>query len=313
VTSVRRGDSAADVLRRADLAMYSAKVSTSSRVVDFTEGLAQQAERRSRLSTDLAGAADRGELHLVYQPLYRLGDGALTGAEALLRWTHPLWGAVPPDEFIPIAEECGQISSVGAWVLEQAVGQVSAWERAGRHLPCLYVNVSAVEFTADLSVRVGDVLRRNDVDGRRLVLEVTESQVPGLGANGTMQELRASGVRIALDDFGAGYSSLAQLARLPVDVLKIDRDLLSNIGDSTGRAVMDAVIGLARALGLATVAEGIEDLGQAADASNAGVDVGQGFLFRRPELPDVLATLLPTAETVLPILPLQPSLAVDSH
>jgi diguanylate cyclase (GGDEF)-like protein len=312
VTSVRHGDSAADVLRRADLAMYSAKKSTSSRVVDFSEGLAQQAERRSRLSNDLVGAMDRGELHLVYQPLYRLGDGALAGAEALLRWTHPLWGAVPPDEFIPIAEECGQISIVGAWVLEEAVGQVTAWERAGRYLPCLYVNVSALEFTADLSVRVADVLRRQDVDGSRLVLEVTESQVPGLAANGAMQALRASGVRIALDDFGAGYSSLAQLARLPVDVLKIDRDFLRTIGDSTGRAVMDAVIGLARALGLGTVAEGIEDLGQAAEVSNAGVDLGQGFLFRRPEEPDVLAALLPTVEPVLPVLPLEPSLAVDS-
>jgi EAL domain-containing protein (putative c-di-GMP-specific phosphodiesterase class I) len=136
--------------------------------------------------------------------------------------------------------------------------------------------------------------------------------VPGLAANGAMQALRASGVRIALDDFGAGYSSLAQLARLPVDVLKIDRDFLRTIGDSTGRAVMDAVIGLARALGLGTVAEGIEDLGQAAEVSNAGVDLGQGFLFRRPEEPDVLAALLPTVEPVLPVLPLEPSLAVDS-
>jgi diguanylate cyclase (GGDEF)-like protein len=293
LTSVRPGDSAADVLRRADLAMYSAKRSSTSRVVDFSEGLAQQAERRSRLSTDLVGATERGEMHLLYQPLYRLGDGELAGAEALLRWTHPLWGVVPPDEFIAIAEEDGRIAAVGDWVLEQAVGQVAAWEREGRHLPCLYVNVSAGEFTAELPQRVADVLQAHAVPADRLLLEITETQLPGLSANGALHQLRASGVRIALDDFGAGSSSLAQLARLPVDVLKIDRDLLGTVGDGTGRAVLDAVIGLARALGLSTVAEGVEDLGQAAEASNAGVDLGQGYLFRRPELPHVVAPLLP--------------------
>jgi len=310
LTSVRDDDSAADVLRRADLAMYSAKRSTSSHVVDFSEGLAQQAERRSRLSSDLAGAIDRGELHLVYQPLYRLHDGELVGAEALLRWTHPLWGTVPPDEFIPLAEESGQISAVGSWVLQSAIGQVAAWERAGRYLPCLSVNVSAVEFTADLPDRVRAVLREHGLDPGRLMLEVTESQLPGLAANGAMRRLRASGVRIALDDFGAGYSNLAQLARLPVDVLKIDRDVIRNIGDSAGRAVMDAVIGLALALNLSTVVEGIEDLSQAAEASNAGVDLGQGYLFRRPEPPQVIAALLPS-DAGAALGRLDASLAVD--
>jgi hypothetical protein len=127
----------------------------------------------------------------------------------------------------------------------------------------------------------------------RLTFEITESQLPVLGANRPMRHLRESGVQIALDDFGTGYSSLAQLARLPVDILKIDRDFIRNLGESAGRPVMDAIISLSKALGLTTVAEGIEDLGQAAEASNAGIDIGQGYLFSRPLTVDDFALRLP--------------------
>jgi diguanylate cyclase (GGDEF)-like protein len=296
LTTTRDGDSAAAVLRRADLAMYDAKRASGSRVSVFTPALAQESDRRHLLAADLARAVERDELRLVYQPLYRLSDGTLAGAEALLRWTHPLFGAVPPDEFIPLAEETGHIHAIGGWVLERAVQQVSAWERAGRHLPRLFVNVSAVQFTDALPAAVADVLDRNLIGPDRLTLEITESQLPGLSVNEPMHRLRAAGVLIALDDFGAGYSSLAQLARLPVDVLKIDRDFIRNLGESAGRSVMDAVINLAKALGLSTVAEGIEDLGQAAEASNAGVDLGQGYLFSRPVDADALELRLPPTE-----------------
>jgi diguanylate cyclase (GGDEF)-like protein len=292
VAALRDGDAPADVLHRADLAMYSAKRDASCRVAVFRQSMAQQADRRHLLCADLAGAVVRGELHIVYQPLYRLGDGTLAGAEALLRWTHPLFGSVPPDEFIPLAEETGDIHAIGGWVLDHAIEQTARWQRDGRYLPQLFVNVSAAQFVDDLPGHVAAVLERHGLQADRLTLEITESQLPGLAVNDAMLELRQSGVRIALDDFGAGYSSLAQLARLPVDILKIDRDFIRNLGETAGRPVMDAVINLARALGLTTVAEGIEDLGQAAEASNAGVDFGQGYLFSRPELPAALGARL---------------------
>jgi diguanylate cyclase (GGDEF)-like protein len=293
VAALREGDAPAHVLHRADLAMYSAKRDAACRVAVFSESMAQQADRRHLLSADLSGAVARGELHIVYQPLYRLGDGTLAGAEALLRWTHPLFGVVPPDEFIPLAEETGDIHAIGGWVLDNAIKQTAQWEGSGRYLPQLFVNVSAAQFTDELPGHVAEVLDRHGLLADRLTLEITETQLPGLAVNGAMLALRQSGVHIALDDFGAGYSSLAQLARLPVDILKIDRDFIRNLGETAGRPVMDAVINLARALGLTTVAEGIEDLGQAAEASNAGVDVGQGYLFSRPERPDALVVRLP--------------------
>lgn len=293
IAATRDDDGAADVLHRADLAMYSAKTASGRRIALFTEGLAQQAERRHLLTSDLSGAVARGEMRLVYQPLYQLADGSLAGAETLLRWTHPLFGVVAPDEFIPLAEDTGDITAIGAWVLEQSVAQVAAWERSHRYLPRLFVNIGAAQFTEEFASQVQEALSRHGVSATRLTLEITESQVPGLAVNETMTVLRSSGVQIALDDFGAGYSSLAQLARLPVDVLKIDRDFICNLGEAAGRAVMDAVINLAKALGLMTVAEGIEDLGQAAEASNAGVDYGQGYLFSRPEAPDALERRLP--------------------
>lgn len=300
IAAVRPDDSPADVLHRADLAMYSAKASPGCRVAAFTEGLAQQAERRHLLTSDLAGVAARQEMHLLYQPLYRLADGSLIGAEVLLRWIHPLFGIVRPDEFIPLAEDAGHIDALGGWVLEQAIGQAATWQRSGRYLPRLFVNVSAAQFTAGFARQVQVALERHGIPAERLTLEITESQVPGLAANRTMTELRASGVQIALDDFGAGYSSLAQLARLPVDVLKIDRDFVRNLGETAGRAVLDAVINLAKALGLGTVAEGIEDLAQAAEASNAGVDFGQGYLFSRPEPADEIERRLPLLGAAAP-------------
>jgi len=305
VSVLRPGDAAADPLRRADLAMYSAKRSSTCRLALFTDDMAGEADRRHLLVSALPGATGRGEMRLVYQPLYRLNDGTLAGAEALLRWTHPLLGAVPPDEFIPLAEDTGYINQIGLWVLEQSVAQMARWEHEGRFLARLFVNVAAVQFTDDLPGQVARVLHRHGLQAARLTVEITESQLPGLGVNQAMRRLRESGVHVALDDFGSGYSSLAQLARLPVDILKIDREFITNLGEEAGRPVMDAIVNLAKALGLATVAEGIEDLGQAAEANNAGIDFAQGYLFSRPVPGDELAARLPrvSAEPALTVTP----------
>jgi diguanylate cyclase len=282
IATLRPGDSAADVLRHADLAMYAAKRTEQTNVALFTDSLAQTVERRNLLSAALAGAHLRGEMQLVYQPLFGLRDGALYGAEALLRWTHPLFGPVPPYEFIALAEETGDIRDIGLWVLDTALAQLAAWERAGRHLPTLFVNTAATQFTRRFPSQVKELLQRHAVPADRLTLEITESQLPNLDTNNHMQQLRVSGVRIALDDFGTGYSSLAQLTQLPVDLLKIDRDFIRNLDSTHGRAVLDAITSLAKALRVATVAEGIEDVGQAAEAANVGIDYAQGYLLGHP-------------------------------
>jgi diguanylate cyclase (GGDEF)-like protein len=304
IAVVQAGDRPADVLRRADLAMYSAKRRHDRRVAVFEHAMAEASDRRSLLSAALDGAVARGEMALYYQPVVRPGDGRLTGAEALLRWTHPVLGSVPPDEFIPLAEDTGCISAIGSWVLETAIAQVARWEAEGRYLPRIYVNTAASQFTGSLADEVCSMLARHHVGPHRLTLEITETQLPGLAVNASMQQLRRNGVQIALDDFGSGYSSLARISRLPVDVLKIDRQLIHDLDAPSGRPVLDAIVGLARALGVETVAEGIENSSQAAEVAAAGVDFAQGYLFGRPVPTSEIADRLPCVPG-LPTLPSQ--------
>ncbi len=293
IAAAMDGDRPAEVLRRADLAMYTAKRGGSPRVAVFTPAMAAHAERNKLLVAGLASAVESGEMRLEYQPLYGLNDGELAGAEVLLRWTHPLFGQVGPDEFIPLAENSGDIVNIGRWVLDTALEQVSRWRNEGRELPRVFVNVAAVQFTDDFAAHVGVLLRRHGVAPEQLTLEVTERQLPHLTLNVAAQELRHAGVRLALDDFGAGYSSLAQLARLPVDTLKIDSEFVRNLDTATGPQLVHVIVQLAKSLGLSTVAEGIENLGQAADLTNLGVDLAQGYLFSRSVPPEHLTTLLP--------------------
>jgi EAL domain-containing protein (putative c-di-GMP-specific phosphodiesterase class I) len=280
--------------------MFWAKRRPGVRVAVFDESMAEEADRRSLLLAQLPGAVERGELSLVFQPLYRLDAGTVAAAEALLRWRHPLFGDVTPSEFVPLAEESGDIREIGAWVLESAVAQVAAWRRVGRLLPRLLVNTSAAQFTDDLPDQVAVLLARHEVPPEQLVLEITESQLPGLAANTAIPRLRDGGVRIARDDFGSGYSSLAQLARLPVDLLKVDRDFITNLSEASGRYVLDAVVALARSLGLETVAEGIEEDWQATEVAGSGVDYGQGFLFARPLTAEEMIARLEVPTVVRP-------------
>jgi diguanylate cyclase (GGDEF)-like protein len=303
----RPDDASESLLRRADLAMYVAKRSPMSRLACFSDEMAVVADRRHLLAAALDGATERREMSLVYQPLYRLCDRSLAGAEALLRWEHPRFGAVSPSEFIPIAEDTGCIDAIGAWVLEQAVAQVAAWRHSGHELPWLFVNVSAPQFTDELPDLVRSALARHGVRPGQLILEITESQVPAFGASRPMQRLREMGVRIAVDDFGSGYSSFAQLARLPVDILKIDREVIANLGHVGGRPVLDAIIGLATALGLSTVAEGIEHGDDAEQATNAGIDFVQGFFFSRPLSADAVTSLLDSGSIPAPRVSLDPA------
>jgi len=229
-------------------------------------------------------------MELAYQPMYRLADSRLIAAEALLRWTNPTFGSVSPAEFIPLAEETGQIVALGDWVLTEAVRAMAEWELAGKYLHRLLVNVSARQLTDTFVEHVAAVLTEHGVTASRITLEVTESHLADLKITDTLHQLHALGVGIALDDFGTGYSSLAQLARLPVDVLKIDRQFIAD--RETGPDILRVIVSLAATLKMATVAEGIETEEQLQLATSCGVTYGQGFLLARPMPRQELATKL---------------------
>ncbi|MFP5219389.1 MAG: putative bifunctional diguanylate cyclase/phosphodiesterase [Actinomycetes bacterium] len=292
IATSRAGDTASGILRRADLAMYEAKRSRSARVAVFTDDMAERAERRHLLTQALPGAAARGELRLVYQPMVSLADGAVIGAEALLRWRSPVHGDVPPMEFVPLAEETGAIVEIGAWVLDAAARELAAWASSGLVLPVLSVNVSPhqlVEEFADEAVRA---VRAQGVEPSAFMLEITESAMPDLNANRCVARLRHVGFSIAMDDFGSGFSSLAQLAALPVDTLKFDREFIRGVRSRNGRRIVDGMISLARDLGLRTVAEGIETAAEADVVRRAGCDVAQGYWFARPVVAAELEAVL---------------------
>jgi diguanylate cyclase len=277
----RPGDTTSALLRRADLAMYEAKRS-GARVEVFIDAIADRAERRHLLTAALRGAAARGETELVYQPLVRLADGATLGAEALLRWRSPLHGVVLPGEFVPLAEDTGVVAELGLWVLERAAADLRSWDDAGRWLPELFVNVSPHQLVDGFPEAAVAAVRAHGIDPGRVTLEITESAVPDAPSSQCLQQLRAAGFRIAMDDFGAGFSSLAQLAVLPVDTLKFDRAFLLGTGTDSGRRIVEAFLALAGQLGLTTVAEGVETAEEAGVVRRAGCELAQGWFFARP-------------------------------
>jgi diguanylate cyclase (GGDEF)-like protein len=287
------GDSPQDMIARAELALHAAKAQPS-RVAAHTAALDATSHRRRLLIAGLAHAVRRGELSLVYQPVQCLADNRPQAVEALLRWCHPQLGNVPPDDFIPLAEDSGHILELGTWVLREAISQFARWDAEGIALPQLFVNLSPKQLTDELPDLVLDMLAEGHVAPHRLMLEVTESHLPDLTASDSLARLRAAGVQVALDDFGSGYSSLAQLVRLPIDVLKLDRDLVTNLGEEGGEAVLTAAVALARSLGMRTVTEGIETSAQLAAVRRAGADLGQGYLFSRPMPASEVRDLLPS-------------------
>ena len=248
---------------------------------------------------ELVDALPAGEFTVVYQPIVDLASGVVVGAEALLRWTHPQRGAVPPVEFIPLAEESGFILDLGRWVLRAACREASGWDWADT--PRISVNVSGrqlqdLNFVPD----VRRILAETGLPPTRLVLEVTESMLEADApvALAALEALRSDGVRIAVDDFGTGYSSLSRLDRLPVDILKIDRSFVSALRpDAAVAPVITAIVALAHALGMSTLAEGVEEPYQAAALIAHGCGAAQGWLYGRPGSAEALAAL---AEVPLP-------------
>jgi diguanylate cyclase (GGDEF)-like protein len=278
------GRDAETLLVRAEAALRHAKSQGHGLARAF-----EPAQRRTEprvLEHDLRGALARDELALAYQPKVDLRSGRVVGVEALLRWQHPVFGMVPPCDFIPVAEECGLIIPIGQWVLDQACAQLRVWHDAGHAGLTVAVNLSARQFLDDeVAARVVRTLERHGVPHGALELELTEStSMHDVGRSITiMKELKDAGVVLSIDDFGTGYSSLAYLKRLPIDKVKIDRAFVSDLEQSAeSRAIVRAIVTAVRCLGLDVIAEGIEQPGQARLLMADGCFEMQGFHFGRP-------------------------------
>jgi diguanylate cyclase (GGDEF)-like protein len=274
-----------ELLSRADLAMYVSKRRGKNQYEVFDMAMHAALLDRLELESELQQAVHEGQLVVHYQPILSLSDERPVGAEVLVRWQHPTRGLVPPDEFIPLAEQTGLIVPLGEWVLRQSCQQMAHWNASRPGEPLyLSVNVSPRQLRSGIAATVADALAESGLDPRQLVLEVTETAFVDDDAEvDPLHELRALGVRIAVDDFGTGYSSLNYLRRLPVDVVKIDRSFVRELTHgSDDEALVDAIVRLCRALGMVVIAEGVETSGEASVLRGLGVPAAQGYLFARP-------------------------------
>lgn len=290
--------SAEELLGNADFAMYMAKGQGKKRYEVYDPALHAATTDHAALRSDLRRAVDNGELRLDYQPVMELSSGTIVGVEALLRWDHPVRGLVPPLDFIPLAEQTGDIDEIGLWVLRTATNQLARWRQAGGAHPDLWmsVNLSPVQLRNDAVVaRLVETLTAGPVPADAVLLELTESAlVLGVeGAVAALQALKDTGARIALDDFGTGLSSLSTLAGLPVDILKIDRAFVSGqVRGIPSTPVLRTVVALAEHLGLGVIAEGVEEGEQRRALQALGCQLGQGFGLARPTTPELVTALL---------------------
>jgi EAL domain-containing protein (putative c-di-GMP-specific phosphodiesterase class I) len=283
------------VLGRGDLAVRAAHEAGAGSARRYHAALGDASARRDRLRHDLQGAQARGQLSLLFQPIVSLEERRITGMEAQLRWQHPELGEVPPAEFLALAERAGLIGEVMQWAIEEAASAAAGLPecenplRVGVKIPFGYLGTGAV--VSD----VEQALRRSGLAPERLVLQInapavmSDDERPGLD----MASVRLMGVHVALDDFGSGSSALAHLTRLPIDILRLDRSLITRIDrDSQSRALCESLVGIGRALGLDVVAEGVETPAQLAALCGFGCGFAQGFLLARPmPLAELLVTL----------------------
>ena len=291
-------DSAGDVLRDADAAMYAAKERGGARVQCFDEALRTRLLRRISIAHDLRDCELRGELRVQYQPVLSAISRELVGTEALVRWDHPVRGLVSPGEFIPVAEETGLIVPIGTWVLDESLRQLRCWldELGDQGDFSIAVNLSSLQLQSPgIVTLVEETLQRYRIPPQRLTLELTESMVmnDAESSSGTLHQLRELGVSLAIDDFGTGYSSLAYLRQLPINLLKIDRSFIDAMADSErDRRVVAVICSLGHELGMKTIAEGIESETQLEMLQGMRCDLVQGFHLGRPTTPDVITELL---------------------
>jgi diguanylate cyclase (GGDEF)-like protein len=284
-----------DLLRNADLAMYEAKGAGKGRYELFQHDMYRAMTERLELEQDLKRATEGGELVLRYQPIVALPSGRMVGVEALIRWMHPERGLIDPEDFIPLAEESGQIHEVGRWVLHEACGQMAQWVRPDRPLG-LSANLSSAQLRQESLVsEVRGALASSGLDPSALVLEITETVLMDATASNIerLAALKELGISFAVDDFGTGYSSLQYLRRFPIDWLKIAKPFVDEVHrDRAEEGIARAIIDLARSLGLGVVAEGIEGRGQAARLADLGCSFGQGYFYSPPLPAEEIGELL---------------------
>ncbi len=299
------------LMKNADSAMYLAKQEGKNDIRFFSDKIQTQSVDRLTLETSLRYALERNELLLHYQPKRNVATGQIVGVEALLRWVHPELGMLPPNRFIPLAEETGLIVPIGRWVMKAACAQNVAWQRDGLPPLSMAVNVSPRQFSDENLLRdVDEALAASGMDPKLLQIEITESMVM-LNVDKAVQLLDAiqsRGVRLAIDDFGTGYSSMSVMKRFPIDTIKIDRSFVRELPhNSEDKAIAQAIIAMGKALGLTIVAEGVETSEQQEFLREHACDEIQGFLFSKPVAADKIAELLRLPRVAAPALQPEPS------
>jgi EAL domain-containing protein (putative c-di-GMP-specific phosphodiesterase class I) len=272
-------------MKRADIAMYDAKKSHSSSAI-YEPGRDEHSLRRLSILSELRQAIARDELTVHYQPKIDIATSRAIHAEALVRWHHPTYGRIAPDEFIPLAEQSGQIGAITKWMLRKAITQCAQWGASGLDL-CVAVNLSALDlYDSELPTFISGLLGEAGLPGSKLLLEITESAVmkdPTFAVR-ILGELKRRGVSLAIDDFGTGYSSLAHLKRLPVDELKIDKSFVVNLSSTAhdDMVIVRSTIELGHNMGLKVIAEGVENAEALSALGSMGCDMAQGYFVSRP-------------------------------
>ena len=282
---------AEDLLKNADLALYHAKAEGRGRCRHYTDELGQQRQRRMVLSGQLRGAIENGDIQAYFQPLLRPRDMQVVGFETLGRWFHPEFGPIPPPEFVKLAEENGLINPLTHLIMRKAIEAAQQWPESVR----VSVNVSPIQINSELVDQVRDIIKETGFDPKRLELEVTEDVlIKDFDQTASMfSRLRALGVQVAMDDFGAGFTSLANLRRLNFDRIKIDRSFVRSIESAADAAsIVHAIVSLGRGLGMKVTAEGVENAEQQLFLRAAGVHSMQGYRFGKPQSANEIAERL---------------------
>ena len=295
-TYPRDGDDVEELLKNADTALYRAKAQGRGAFRFFTPEIQAEVTERVELEHDLRHALDRDELVLYYQPLFDPKTQRVIGAEALIRWNHPQRGLIPPDLFIPIAEDSGLIVTIGEWVIKTACAQLVSWQHSGYTGLRMAVNLSIRQLSDDgLVPYIEHIVQTYDLEPEQLELEITESLFVDHAPKNldVLQQIRALGVTLAIDDFGTGYSSLSYLKRFPIDTLKIDQSFIRDVTENAdSAAIVDAVVAMAHRLNLNVVGEGVETQEQLTFLNIAGCDIVQGYLLGRPAPADAMIAVL---------------------